>query len=199
MQQQVHRRAGAIELFRQQSSATPTTHWHLILPRTHDLHLTAMPPPAVRRAGRMAMHFLRCLPHLDTFRDWLGNPANPALREEIAARPYLLTCVVHPYLNSEWPAQRKLAVIAAHYAMLGGQRAVLRGTAPQLLADAGDGLRIELDLPGKFEHEGEATLHLRRGEQDLYALAFTLGDIAGQRVAYVGALQGLRSPDALET
>lgn len=29
-------------------------------------------------------------------------------------------------------------------------------------------------------------------------LAFTLGDIAGQRVAYVGALQGLRSPDALE-
>ncbi len=123
MQQQVHRRAGAIELFRQQSSATPTTHWHLILPRTHDLRIT----------------------------------------------------------------------------VFGGQRAVLRGTPPQLLADAGDGLRIELDLPGKFEHEGEATLHLRRGEQDLYALAFTLGDIAGQRVAYVGALQGLRSPDALET
>lgn len=193
------------------------------MPRTHDLHITALPPPAARRAGRiaallrllhavrhprpgtaaigpgrMAMHFLRCLPHLDTFRDWLGNPANPALREEIAARPYLLTCVVHPYLNSEWPAQRKLAVIAAHYAMLGGQRAVLRGTPPRLLADAGDGLRIELDRPGKFEHEGESTLHLRHGGQDLYALAFTLGDIAGQRVAYVGALQGLRSPDALE-
>lgn len=193
------------------------------MPRTHYLHITALRPPAARRVGRvaallrlldavrhprpgtaaigpgrMAMHFLRCLPHLDTFRDWLGNPVNPALREEIAARPYLLTCVVHPYINSEWPAQRTLAVIAAHYAMLGGPRAVLRGMPPRLLADAGEGLRIELDRPGKFEHEGEATLHLRRGEQDLYALAFTLGDIAGQRVAYVGALQGLRSPDALE-
>ena len=193
------------------------------MPRTHDLQITASPPPAAVRVGRvsallrlldavrhprpgtaaigpgrMAMHFLRCLPYLQTLRDWLGNPANPALREELAARPYLLTSVVHPYLNSAWPAQRKLAVIAAHYAMLGGQRALLRGMPALLLADAGEGLRIELDRPGKFEHEGEATLHLRRGEQDLYALAFTLGDVDEQRVAYVGAMQGLRSADALE-
>lgn len=148
--------------------------------------------------GRMAMHFVRCAAHLGTFRDWFGNPANPALRSELAARPCLVTCVVHPYLNSEWQAQRKLAVIGAHYAMLGGRLAWLRAPMPTLLADAGDGLRIELAPPGKFEHEGEATLQLRRGDADLYALAFTLGEIGGRRVAYVGALQGLRSPDALE-
>ncbi len=148
--------------------------------------------------GRMAMHFLRCLRHLDTFRDWLGNRANPALREELDARPYLLTCVVHPYLHGAWPPQQRLRVIAKHYALLRGPSALLRSTTPTLLADAGEGLRIEVDRPGKFEHEGEATIHLRREGTDLYALAFTLGEIDGQRVAYVGALQGLRSPDALE-
>lgn len=192
------------------------------MPRTPDLRIATL-PAAVPRAGlvevlrrilhavrhprpgtgaigpgRIAMHFVRCAAHLGTFRDWFGNPANPALRSELAARPYLVTCVVHPYLNSEWQAPRKLAVIGAHYAMLVGRLALLRATAPTLLADAGEGLRIELERPGKFEHEGEATLHLRRGQDDLYALAFTLGEIAGQRVAYVGALQGLRSPDALE-
>lgn len=47
-----------------------------------------------------------------------------------------------PHVNSAWPAQRKLAVIAAHYAMFGEPRALLRGMVPTLLADAGDGLRI---------------------------------------------------------
>lgn len=192
------------------------------MPRTHDGWVAAAPAAArpagraevLRRLlhavrhprpgsgtigpGRMAMHFMRCAAHLDTFRDWFGNPAHRALRHEIAARPYLLTCVVHPYLNSGWQAPRKLAAIAAHYAMLDGRRALLRAPSPTLLAEVGEGLRIELDRPGKFEHEGESTLHLRRGEEDLFALAFTLGELAGQRVAYVGALQGLRSPDALE-
>lgn len=194
------------------------------LPRPQDLKIAAAPPRATGRAGRvetalrlldavrhprpgtgtigparMAMHFLRCVPHLETFRDWLGHAAHPALRKEIDARPYLLTCVVHPYLNSAWPAQHRLAVIAAHYAALAGCCTLLRGALPARLADADQGLRFELDLPGPFEHEGESTLHLRRGAQDLYALAFTLGEIAGQRVAYVGALQGRRSPDALDT
>lgn len=166
----------------------------------HILHAVRHPRPGTGAIGpaRMAMHFVRCAAHLGTFRDWFGNPANPALRSELAARPYLVTCVVHPYLNSEWQAPRKLAVIAAHYAMLRGRLSWLRAPAPTLLADAGEGLRIELGPPGKFEHEGEATLRLRRGDTELYALAFTLGEIGGQRVAYVGALQGLRSPDALE-
>lgn len=192
------------------------------MPRTHDGWIAAAPPAGRRTGriavlrrilhavqhprpgsgaigpGRMAMHFMRCMAHLDTFRDWFGQPAHRALRDELAARPYLLTCVVHPYLNSAWQAPRKLATIATHYAMLDGRRAVLRAAGPILLADAGDGLRIELDRPGKFEHEGESTLHLRREGTNLYALAFTLGEEAGQRVAYVGALQGLRSPDALE-
>lgn len=148
--------------------------------------------------GRIAMHFLRCVRHLDTFRGWLGNRANPALRAELDARPYLMTCVVHPYLHAAWPPPQRLRVIAAHYALLRGPCALLRSATPTLIADAGEGLRIEIDRPGKFEHEGEATIHLRRAGADLYALAFTLGEIDGQRVAYVGALQGLRSPDALE-
>lgn len=162
------------------------------------LHAVRHPRPGSGRVGpaRTAMHFLRCAAHLDTFRGWLGNPANPALRAELAARPGLLTCVVHPYLNSDWTASRRLEVIGAHYALLAGRLAWLG--APLRLAEAHEGLLLELERPGRFEHEGEATLHLRCGATDLYAIAFTLGRLDGERVTYVGALQGLHSPDALD-
>lgn len=146
----------------------------------------------------MLSHFLRSAAHLRTFRDWYGNPANPALQAELASRPSLVGCAVHPYMNAAWPAARKLAVVAAHYGLLRGRLAVLRQVAPVVLAEAGDGLALQIERPGKFAHEGESTLHLVRAGRPLYTLAFTLGERGGRRVAYVGALQGMNSPDALE-
>lgn len=152
------------------------------------------PPLGLRRTS---MHFLRCAADLDTFRDWFGSPA---LRLALAQRPSLATCVLHPYLNVGWSRVRKVAVIRSHYEMLCGRLGFLRfaPSASITLADFGDGVQIRLDKPGKFEHEGELTLNLFEGEMRIFSLVFTLGEIGAQRVAYVGALQGLDSPLALE-
>ncbi len=149
---------------------------------------------------RLTTHFLRCTRHLETFRDWFGNPDHRALQEALAWRPSLALCVVHPYLNTAWPAEHKLDVIATHYDMLRGRLGFLRFAphASIAVADVGAGIQIRLDKPGKFEHEGELTINLFSGELRLYSLTFTLGRLATQRVAYAGGLQGLGSPDALE-
>lgn len=138
-------------------------------------------------AVRFALHFER-------FRDWFGNPANPALQEALALRPSLITCAIRPYMNSDWRPEDRLEKIDAHYRILSGALGVLRIiSASTILADVGEGIEIRLDKPVTHEHEGELTISLFRGELRLYSLMFTLGQIGPDRVAYVGGLQGLNS------
>ena len=159
--------------------------------------------PGTQSVGlrRTLTHFLRCSRHLETFRDWYGNPARPALQEALALRPALVMCAVHPYVNAAWRIERRLAVLSGHYALLKGPLAFLRFRPPASidLADVGEGLRIGLDKPGGFEHEGELNINLFSGRQRLYSLAFTLAQVGDVRVAYVGGLQGWHSDEALET
>lgn len=166
------------------------------------LHAAGYARPGTADVGlrHTVSHFLRCSLFLETFQDWFGNPANPALQEALARRPELVTCVVHPYLNSAWTAERKLGVISGHYQLLTSGLGFLRFAPPAfvVLADAGEGLQIRLDKPGKFVHEGELTINLFSGELRLYSLVFTLGQTGLHRVAYAGGLQGLHSPDALD-
>jgi uncharacterized protein VirK/YbjX len=154
------------------------------------------PPIAIRH---VLTHWCRCAAHLASFRAWMGDAGNPALQEMLALRPSIVTCVVHPYLHSGWPAQRKLETVAGHYALLQGRLSFLRVASWRAigLADLGEGLQVHIDAPGKFEHEGQLVINLTRDHLCLYSLAFTLGQAGGRRVAYVGALQGLHSPDAL--
>jgi uncharacterized protein VirK/YbjX len=150
---------------------------------------------------RVLAHWYRSALHLETFRTWIGDGRNPALQEVLGLRPSIVTSVVHPYLHSAWPAQRKLATIAGHYQLLHGRLAFLRAAAVRAidLAELGDQLHIKIEAPGKYEHEGQLVIHLARDQLRLYSLAFTLGHEQDQPVAYVGALQGLHSPDALQT
>jgi len=165
--------------------------------------VVSQPPTDVlsetRLAVRSAGHFLRCARHLATYRDWFGNAAHVALREEIALRPALLTLAIHPYLNAEWPVARKLAAIGAHYDLLHGKLDFLRFARADtlVLADIGEGLGVRLEKLAKFDHEGELVISLFCGERRIYCLAFTLGTIGPQTVAYAGALQGANSEDAL--
>ena len=150
--------------------------------------------------GHVLAHWCRSAAHLDTFRRWVGDPGNPALQQAITTRPAIMTCVVHPYLHASWSAQRKLEVIADHYALLQGRLEFLRSAATQAIGivDLGDRLQLQIEAPGPFEHEGQLVVSLVREQLHLYSLAFTLGRVGGDRVAYVGALQGLNSPYALQ-
>ncbi len=158
--------------------------------------------PGTRKVGwwRTATHFMRCAAHLERFREWYASPAQPALLEALAQRPSLVMCVVHPYLNTDWTAPHKMAVVRQHYALLSGPLGCLRfaPTQPLVLAQAHEGLRVQLDKPDAFEHEGELTINLYSGTMRLYTLVFTIGLRGAQRIAYAGGLQGMHSADALQ-
>jgi uncharacterized protein VirK/YbjX len=149
---------------------------------------------------QMAMQFARCALHLEAFRDWFGDPANPALQETLALRPSLILCVIHPYLNVDWRFEQKLEKISEHYRLLSGRLGILRFAPPAViaLADLGEAIQIRLHKPVYLEHEGELTISLFRGDLRLYSLTFTLGQIGPELVAYAGGLQGLGNSEALE-
>ena len=147
--------------------------------------------PRQRIARDFVSSAVRCAIHLERFRDWYGNPANPALQETLALRPSLITCVIRPYVNSDWQPEDRLQKIYEHYRMLSGALGILRFESISLAYV--EGIQIRLDKPVTHEHEGELTISLFMGELRLYSLMFTLGQIGPDRVAYAGGLQGVNS------
>jgi uncharacterized protein VirK/YbjX len=166
------------------------------------LHAVSFSHPGTEKQSlrRIATHFVRCACHLGAFRGWLSDQANPALQETLALRPSLIMCVIHPYLNTDWRFEQKLEKITEHYRLLGGRFGILRFIPPAFiaLAEVGEAIQIRLHKYVYDEHEGELTISLYRGDLLIYSLTFTLGQIGGEVVAYVGGLQGLRSSEALE-
>ena len=165
------------------------------------LHAVSFAHPGTEKQllRRMATHFARCAFHLEAFRRWFADPGNPALQETLAARPSLIMCVIHPYLNADWRFEQKLEKISEHYRLLSGRLGILRFIPPAMiaLADVGD-IQIQLHKYVYDEHEGELTISLYRDDLRLYSLTFTLGQIGADLVAYAGGLQGLSSSEALE-
>jgi uncharacterized protein VirK/YbjX len=158
------------------------------------------PGPKKQLVRRVASNFARCAYHLEAFRDRFGDRTNVALQETLALRPSLMACVIHPYLNVDWQFEQKLEAISGHYKLLVGRLGVLRFAPPALitLTDFGEGTQIRLHKFLLFEHEGELTISLFKGELRLFSLTFMLGQIGGELVAYAGGLQGLRSEEAIE-
>jgi uncharacterized protein VirK/YbjX len=172
--------------------------WHLLqLARaTHP----GLAPRSLWRAFRLFVVEMRWL---GLMRPWYSDTSNPALVQMLRMRPDLVCAADRPYVNSGWTARQRLDAIQCHYRQVQGPRQFL-GFAPGeqarlgTLALAGGALDIVLDKPPWFVHEGEVTLSLFRGELRLYSLVFLLGEHDGRRVAYIGALQGMGSAQALD-
>jgi uncharacterized protein VirK/YbjX len=166
------------------------------------LHAVSYSRPGTKKqlVRRVATHFARCAYHLEAFRDKFGDPANLALQETLALRPSLMACVIHPYLNVDWGFEQKLEAISGHYKLLTGRLGILRfiPSASIILADVGEATQIRLHKFLLFEHEGELTISLFKGDARLYSLTFMLGQVGAELIAYAGGLQGLRSSEAIE-
>jgi uncharacterized protein VirK/YbjX len=176
-------------------SATKQGRWATALLLWHAVRY-ARPGAAPVGWRRTVSHFARCVAHLGSFRDWYGNASRPELQRTLALRPSLVNCVVHPYLDIEWGAERKLAVVAEHYRLLTGPLAFLSfpPNEERLLAELAvpeQGVFVGLDKPGGYEHEGEVCFHLSSAGLRLYTISFTLGEPGGVLTAYVGGLQGV--------
>jgi uncharacterized protein len=166
------------------------------------LHAVSYPRPGAKKQSvrRVVTQFARCAYHLEAFRNRFGNPGNPALQETLALRPSLMACIIHPYLNVDWQFDQKLDAISGHYKLLTGRLGILHFAPPAsiILADLLDATQIRLHKSLFFDHEGELTVSLFKGDERLYSLTFMLGQIGAELVAYAGGLQGLRSPEAIE-
>jgi len=111
----------------------------------------------------------------------------------------VLGAVEWPYIHKDWDISRRFSIISSHYKII--------KTLPQIL-DVADGnpkelvdthqlsagSKIVLDKAQWFVREGEIVLNLFKDNCRMMSIAFTLSDVDGERVLYVGAVQGIH-PD----
>jgi uncharacterized protein VirK/YbjX len=134
---------------------------------------------------------------------WASLPEGSALARALRERPALLGAIEAPYLNARWEINRRLDAIEEHYLTVASQSLQLLTFAAgdhRLLASLDDirtGLAIVLDKAAWMAQEGEVVMSLFLNEERLFALAFSLGTQDGCSIAFVGAVQGRKPPDAL--
>jgi len=146
---------------------------------------------------------LRTLLYFPTIRKWYEISDNPLLTRALKRFPLMSGAMYWPYINHNWPMQRRLATIEQHFRMLDGPAAIIaHATFEEIelarLEEEYAGLRLVLDKAEWFLREGEIVLNLFVNDQRFYSIAFTLGLDAGQPMVYVGALQGSNSDVAQE-
>jgi uncharacterized protein VirK/YbjX len=115
-------------------------------------------------------------------------------------RPELVGAAIWPYICSDWEAGRRLRSIVAHYSEADGLGAPFNAPADKAtvlldMSDVYDSLHVVLDQPLWFLREGLLVLNLFLGDRRIYSTAFSFARESGERVVYVGAIQGSNSED----
>ena len=163
------------------------------------------PGRSLRTLHRRPALFGRALFRISELRAWLRLGKDPGMAEMLQRHPLLPVMAERPYLNAAWPLAKRKSVVLGHYSLVGerGLQVLMFPPAGQLLLARLDevqpGLRLVLDKPRWFVHEGEVALNLFSADRRLYSLLFSLSrNCTHQTVAYVGTMQGLGSADALD-
>jgi uncharacterized protein VirK/YbjX len=140
---------------------------------------------------------------IEQIRSWFEISDNPGLCRALERFPLISGAIYWPYINRNWPRTTRLAAIQQHYRLLGGPAQIIaRATLNDVELVSFDreyaGLRLVLDKASWFLREGEIVLNLFLHDRRIYSLAFTLGVDGGERLVFVGAIQGSNSEDAQE-
>lgn len=130
-------------------------------------------------------------------------PRDSALGRQLRARPELWGMAVTPFICADWTVPQRIKALVEHC------RSV--DQLPEMLAQAietevelirleelGPSFRLVLHQVGWMLREGPLTLSLFDADQRLFSLSFSIVGEAAGLVGYVGGLQGLHSPVALE-
>lgn len=114
--------------------------------------------------------------------------------------PEHLGILMWPLVDARWPARKRLEMMLLHY----GETAAI-GPSVQLAmeetrtlvqcAAALSGLSIRLERQGFFRREGQLALSIFHESERIYSVAFLLSRHQGKRVAYVGAIQGVKQSE----
>ena len=161
------------------------------------------PGGSLRTLKRKVFFVWRCMRYRDALQDWHVGGNNNPLTREVALRPGLIAVVEHPYLHANWSTDQRLRAIEMHYRAITGKRSLLR-ILPQdqmpLLKPDGvpPGTQLVLEKCVWLMWEGEVVISLYEETTRRYSLAFSLGSINGETVAYVGGLQGGGAENMIE-
>ena len=155
--------------------------------------LATIPGKSLRSHLARVRFFASCAREFKQIKD-LGSCKSEYLTQTLAERPHLIGVAMWPYVNRRWTAAQRFSALQGHYPELDDFPGLHIGTQERVLvSDLGGivpGLTIAIDRPDWFMREGELTINLFTEAFRAYSLAFTFGRVAGQRVLYVGCIQG---------
>ena len=113
------------------------------------------------------------------------------------ADPEHLGILMWPLVDARWQSAKRLDMMASHYreaAAIGAALMLAMDEVKTLVQFGGDlsDLSVRLERQGFFRREGQLALSVFHGEDRIYSVAFLLARENGKRVAYIGAIQGVK-------
>jgi uncharacterized protein len=132
------------------------------------------------------------------------RPEHAALAREITQRPEILGFTLWPYLHAGWDVMQRFEALSQHQQALQSDMAAL-AVAPEgsvVVADmdaVSKGLKLVVDRAPWCFREGSLVFNQFLHAERLMSVAFSFGLQNGERVAYVGSVQGANGESALAT
>lgn len=163
----------------------------------------AFPGLGVRDLRAKLRFVVACLKVQDALNDFFARTENRLLLRDLDARPQLMGFVVWPYIHSGWSVLQRFEALSQHWqAMNTDMAAVAISPTESLLvtdmSEASAGLRLVIDRAPWCLREGSLVFNQFLNEERLMSLSFSFGIQDGERVAYVGGIQGSNVDSALE-
>lgn len=138
--------------------------------------------------------------HLHSLMPLLLAPRGGNLRRLVTTYPEILGIVLTKYVSTNWDTSTRVAQLVNHHrtvAEIGGAIDFAPRNEVELIRIAPINLRyrITLDQPRWLLREGPLIMSLWDGVDRIFHLGFCLSTENGERVAYIGSLQGRKEVD----
>lgn len=111
--------------------------------------------------------------------------------------------IIWPYIHNEWVTKTKLDVMANHYELLAVTcpELIINNNASYHLIDLSHiskDVTACIDVAQWFLREGELVVNIFKQDLRVASIAFSISIYNGEKVAYLGAVQGIHSGVATE-
>ena len=180
-------------------STRHSTPWiRLFVKATNTIH-PGLSRQALKGKASLMLSLLKSRHFLDAFFD---QPEHEALYRNLLVRPDLLGFVVWPYIHAGWSMTERFDALAQHEQAVRSDMAPLafRPSGSLVISDMSDvspGLKLVVDRAPWCLREGSLVFNQFLNDERLMSLAFSFGWLGGERVVYVGSVQGSNVDSAL--
>jgi len=135
-------------------------------------------------------------------REFVNARDNECFHKELIKQNDKLGILVWPYIHNEWGFEKKSQIIREHYHCVNDIPKLCIQSEERFevldLDKVKSGLKVIIDRGQWFKREGELVLNIFLAEDRIYSLAFSLGQIKGLRVAYIGGIQGVSLANVMD-